>query len=78
MLLANAEYHLGSYRNARVIGFIDLGRVFRPVETLSEGTDWLTGLGVGFAVGDLRLDFGWRADNVPDSLQVLVRFGPTF
>jgi hypothetical protein len=78
MVLANAEYHLGSYKHARVIGFLDVGRVYRPIESLNPTDEWLKGVGLGLAVGDLRVDFGWRADDVPDSLQVLVRFGPTF
>lgn len=75
MLLANVEYSLGSLRHARILAFADLGRVFDPIGTEEP---WLTGVGVGLGLGDLRVDFGWRADDIPKSLQVLVRFGPTF
>jgi hypothetical protein len=81
MVLANVEYFLGSYRNAAIVGFFDAGRVYRPIArfgTSDTGDRWMKGIGLGAAVGDLRVDFGWRADDVPGSLQVLVRFGPTF
>jgi hypothetical protein len=40
--------------------------------------DWLNGIGGGFEIGLFRVEFGWRLDDIPKSLQVLVRFGPTF
>jgi hypothetical protein len=52
-----------------------VGRISNP---LPGSREWLKGIGVGVGVGDLRIDFGWRADDIPKSLQVLVRFGPTF
>jgi hypothetical protein len=76
MVLGNLEYHLGSLRHARLIGILDVGRVYAPVEGSSG--EWMTGLGVGLGLGDLRIDFGWRTEDIPKSLQVLVRFGPTF
>ena len=75
MVLGNVEYLLGSVRHAHAIGFLDLGRVSAP---LVGRTAWMKGIGVGLGLGDLRLDFGWRADDVPKSFQMLVRFGPTF
>jgi hypothetical protein len=75
MLLGNIEYFLGSPRHAYVLGFFDVGRIADP---LPGNKEWLKGVGVGFGVSDLRIDFGWRADDIPKSLQVLVRFGPTF
>jgi hypothetical protein len=79
MVLANAEYNLGSHRSAHVIGFLDVGRVYRPVTGIATSSgEWLTGLGVGLGIGDLRIDFGWRADDIPRSLQIIARFGPTF
>jgi hypothetical protein len=76
MLLGNLEYQIGSGRHAYVLGFFDIGRVYDPV--FDSRDDWMKGLGVGFGVGDLRVEFGWRAEDIPKSLQVLVRFGPTF
>jgi hypothetical protein len=81
MVLANVEYYLGSYRHVAFVAFFDAGRVYRPVGSSAAPDDpeqWMRGLGVGGAIGDLRVDFGFRADDVPKSLQVLVRFGPTF
>ncbi|MGE5813687.1 MAG: BamA/TamA family outer membrane protein [Acidobacteriota bacterium] len=75
MVLGNIEYFLGSPRHAYVLGFFDVGRIADP---LPGNKEWLKGVGVGFGFSDLRIDFGWRADDIPKSLQVLVRFGPTF
>jgi len=75
MLLGNIEYFLGSPSHAHVLGFLDIGRVSDP---LDGGRQWLQGTGVGLGYGDLRIDFGWRANDIPKSLQILVRFGPTF
>lgn len=75
MVLGNVEYYLGSPRHAYLLGFFDVGRITDP---LPGNKQWLKGIGVGFGVSDLRIDFGWRADDIPKSLQILVRFGPTF
>jgi hypothetical protein len=80
MALLNLEYHLtpwGGAESLRLIGFLDWGRIYRPLGG-SRG-DALTGLGVGFSVGSVaRVDLGWRADDIPDSLQVLFRLRHTF
>jgi hypothetical protein len=76
MVLGNLEYQVGDDRGLRGLAFVDLGRVYRPLA--GSTPDWLTGVGVGVGLGDLRVDFGWRAADGPSSLQVLVRFGPTF
>lgn len=75
MVLANLEYHLGDDRGLRGLAFVDVGRVYQPVDSSGE---WLKGVGVGFGVGELRLDLGWRADDIPKSFQAIVRFGHTF
>lgn len=75
MVLANIEYFLGPPRRAHLVGFFDAGRILEP---LPDNKEWLKGVGVGLGYGDLRVDFGWRANDIPKSLQVLVRFGPTF
>ncbi len=77
MLLANLEYQvdLGS-RNFRGVAFFDSGRVWHPVENTRD--DWLNGIGLGVALGDVRVEFGWRLDDIPSSFQVLVRLKPTF
>jgi surface antigen Omp85-like protein len=70
MALANLEYALGP-SGFRAIGFFDAGRV-------NPDARWLKGVGFGFATGDLRIDFGYKTDAVPSSLQVLLRFSRTF
>lgn len=76
LALVNLEYALGWRNGLQAIGFFDLGRT-----TSSAVTDapWLKGVGVGVGLGgDLRIDFGYKLDDVPGSLQVLVRLGRTF
>jgi hemolysin activation/secretion protein len=69
--LANLEYALGWRDGLKGFGFFDIGRV--------SGTDeWLKGVGFGIGVWDFRIDFGYRLDAVPSSLQVTLRFGRTF
>ena len=61
-----------------LLGFYDAGRVaFRQGPPSSDAT-WLKGVGWGVGVGDVRIDFGYKLDDVPGSLQVLLRFGRTF
>ncbi len=74
MVLMNVEYLLGWRSGLHVIGFFDAGRV------APSGADapWLKGVGFGVGVDGLRLDFGYRLNAVPSSLQVLLRFGRTF
>jgi hypothetical protein len=84
MVLFNAEYRLGSQgpNGARLLAFFDAGRVWSPIVSASPDVgsddDWLNGIGGGFEIGLFRVEFGWRLDDIPKSLQVLVRFGPTF
>ena len=77
MLLLNAEFRqrLGGSGLAG-IAFADAGRVYRPVAG-STG-EWLTGAGLGVEMGGARVDVGWRLDDIPGSLQVLFRLGPTW
>jgi hypothetical protein len=79
MVLMNAEIRQGFWGSGVAgLAFFDAGRVYRPRPGSSES--WLTGVGVGLEFGDggARLEFGWRVDDVPDSLQVLFRLRPTF
>jgi surface antigen-like variable number repeat protein len=82
LALINLEYGLGWRNSFQVLGFFDAGRVTRqkPPGALIGAADepWLNGVGFGFAAGGLRLDFGYRLDAVPSSLQVLLRLGRTF
>jgi hemolysin activation/secretion protein len=78
MVLLNGEFRQ-KFGRAGVAGlaFIDAGRVFRPIAGSTE--EWLKGVGVGLEMGgDVRLEFGWRLNDIPGSLQVLFRLGPTF
>jgi hypothetical protein len=78
MFLFNTEYRLGSRGSggARLLAFFDAGRVWNPIAGSRD--DWLNGIGGGFEIGEFRVEFGWRLDDIPSSLQILVRFGPTF
>lgn len=77
MALFNLEYlaDLGT-RHLQGLAFFDSGRVWKPVEGSRQG--WLNGIGIGMKLDDIRVEFGWRLDDIPQSLQVLVRFSPTF
>jgi hypothetical protein len=39
---------------------------------------WLNGIGWGIGVGDVRVEFGYKVNDIPGSLQVLVRLGRGF
>lgn len=82
MVLFNTEYRVDLTPNPRgsalfsVHGFYDLGKVTGPFN--GSRSDWLQGIGVGFTLSGIRVDFGFRADDIPNSRQILVRLGPTF
>jgi len=74
--LANLEYALGNRTGLRVIGFFDIGRAsFRDSPT---APDWMKGVGFGIGMGDVRLDFGYKLNDIPSSFQFLLRFVRTF
>ena len=75
LALVNLEYGIGWRNGPKVFGLFDAGRVTSPT-----GVDapWLKGVGVGLGAGGVRVDFGYKLDNVPRSLQVTLRFGRTF
>jgi Omp85 superfamily domain len=86
LALMNVEYAL-KFGSGSLVGhdsdggirgllFYDAGRVTGALPG-STG-HWLQGIGVGFAIGDLRVEFGYRANDIPGSLQVLVRLNPNF
>jgi outer membrane protein assembly factor BamA len=84
--LVNLEYALG-WRNAfQIVAFYDTGHATvrnTPVALLAPlrpGADigWLNGVGFGIGVAGARVDFGYKLDQVPSSLQVTVRLGRTF
>jgi hypothetical protein len=84
MTLFNAEYRLdllGGWNRPsggvlRGLLFFDAGRIHEPAA--GSRTDWLHGVGVGLQTGPVRVEFGFRLDDIPDSRQVLVRLGSTF
>ena len=83
LALLNLEYGLGWGEDFRVLGFFDAGRVQprTPLRTAPPAVDpaWMKGVGFGVAIGDgFRVDFGYKLDAIPSSLQVLLRFGRTF
>lgn len=79
MVVLNGEVRQ-EFRRGGLAGlaFIDAGRVYdaRPGST----TDWMRGVGVGLELDDEgpRVEFGWRLDDIPGSLQVLFRLRHTF
>jgi hypothetical protein len=82
MALINAEYRVDVTRargdndrdGANVFVFYDAGRV-----TGTAARDgWLRGVGFGVGAGGVRLEFGFRANDIPKSRQILLRFSPTF
>src|SRR6185295_1027764 len=54
MALANLEYALGWRGGFQMLGFYDAGRT--SSNTASSSTEWLNGVGFGFAAGDIRID----------------------
>ena len=41
-------------------------------------TPWLKGVGFGFGISECRIEFGYRTDDIPSSLQVFIRLGRSF
>jgi len=83
LALMNVEYALTLGTHARhdndalrALLFYDAGRVSGALS--GSRNDWLQGVGAGFALGSFRVEFGFRANDVPKSLQVLVRLNPNF
>jgi len=74
LALLNLEYEVGWRRGLKAIGFFDAGRA----APRSFDAPWLKGVGWGVGIDDFRLDFGYRTDAVPSSLQVLLRFSRSF
>ena len=83
MALLNAEYRVNSFeaRAAIATARTSSGSTTRdasPVRSTASSTDWLRGVGVGVGGGGVRVEFGFRANDIPHSRQILVRFSPTF
>ena len=76
MLLLNGEFRQRFGRSGLSgLAFVDAGRVYRPLPGSPD--EWLNGVGLGLEFGrDARVEFGWRLDDVPNSLQVLFRLNP--
>jgi outer membrane protein assembly factor BamA len=75
LLLFNVEYALGRLDGLHIVPFFDAGRVWRP----DGETAWLHGVGFGFGLTrELRVDFGYKLDDIPGSMQVVLRLGHTF
>ena len=82
LTLLNAEYRVNLTSNLNrdgdafgVFAFYDAGHVTSRAASTSP---WLRGAGFGVSGGGLRVEFGFRANDIPHSRQVLVRFSPTF
>ncbi len=84
MLLMNTEFrqNLGRHDFGGLV-FLDLGHVYNRIDPLSlalqRQTTWMKGVGLGFEFdGGSRIEFGWRLDDIPSSLQVMFRLRPSF
>jgi hypothetical protein len=76
LLLLNFEYALGKLNGLHIAPFFDAGRV---ATRAPHSSTWLKGVGFGIGAGrDLRVDFGYKVDDIPGSFQVLLRIGRTF
>lgn len=81
MSLLNVEYAVNLTGRAdgrgaiSVFGFYDAGRVTAPQR---KNPGWLRGLGFGVGAAGVRLEVGFRANDIPGSRQILLRFAPTF
>jgi outer membrane protein assembly factor BamA len=76
MALVNVEYGVRLGRSRALLLF-DAGRIGRAL--YGSSTDWLTGVGIGWELRDgIRLEIGWRLDDIPDSFQPLVRLSAPF
>jgi hypothetical protein len=78
LALVNLEYALGWRGGLKLFGFYDLGRANLSRSATAVSAPWLKGVGWGIGIGDVRVDFGYKVDDIPSSLQVLLRFGRTF
>lgn len=78
LALVNLEYALGWRGGLKLFGFYDIGRTSVSPAASSGDATWLKGLGWGIGLGGARIDFGYKVDAIPSSLQVLLRFGRTF
>ena len=82
MALFNAEYRVdltpsrgdAARDSASVFLFYDAGKVTGSTAS----SRWLRGVGVGVGAAGVRVEFGFRANDIPKSRQILVRFSPTF
>ena len=71
LALLNLEYELGWRGGLKAVGFFDAGRA-------NTNAPWLKGVGWGIGLSDVRVDFGYKVDAIPNSLRVVVRVGRTF
>ena len=76
MTLLNLQYALGWRNGLKLFGFYDVGRT-SPLPPATSAP-WLNGVGWGIGVGDVRVEFGYKVNDIPGSLQVLVRLGRGF
>ena len=75
MVLFNVEYAIGKLNGPHIVPFFDAGRVWRP----DGDTSWLHGVGFGLGLTrDLRVDLGYKLDDIPGSFQAVLRLGHTF
>jgi outer membrane protein assembly factor BamA len=76
MMLFNVEYAVGMLNGPHIVPFFDAGRVWQPDGATSS---WLNSVGFGLGLTrDLRVDFGYKLNDIPGSFQAVLRLGHTF
>ena len=85
MSLFNAEYGLSLTGGSdlglgalRVLLLYDAGRVRSPLRGSPASNAWMQAVGIGVQTGGIRVEWGFRTDDIPNSAQVLVRLGRSF
>lgn len=78
LAVVNLEYELGWRSGLKAIGFFDTGRATVRQALGTPATPWLKGVGWGVGIGDIRVDFGYKVDDLSSSPRVVVRIGRTF
>jgi hypothetical protein len=83
LTLINAEYRVKigpaighETEGLSVFAFYDAGRTTSLFN--KDPAPWLRGIGAGVGLAGVRVEFGFRQNDIPHSRQILVRFAPTF
>ncbi len=82
-MIGNLEIRLPAIRSANLVGFYDIGNVFKNLSSIRP-SDFSHAVGIGLHIktplGPLRVDYGFGL-NVPEGLKnrhIYVNIGPPF